>query len=216
MPIAEETGLIVPIGRWVLDRACLQATAWQSARDGKGLELSVNLSGRQIDDPGLVDDVARALERSGLDSKLLTLEITESILMNDTEHTIETLTKLRLLGVRLAIDDFGTGYSSLSYLRRLPVDVLKIDRSFVSVVDAGEDEAALVRSIVSLGKSLRLETVAEGIEQPGQLAELRSLGARFGQGYYFAKPLDPNEIGELVGNGGLARRSPGRAQQEVP
>jgi diguanylate cyclase (GGDEF)-like protein/PAS domain S-box-containing protein len=216
IPIAEDTGLIVSIGRWVLEKACQQARAWHSAREGKGLELSVNLSGRQIDDPGLVDDVARALNQSGLDPKMLTLEITESILMNDAEGTIETLGKLRRLGVRLAIDDFGTGYSSLSYLRRLPVDVLKIDRSFVSVVDAGADEAALVRSIVSLGKSLRLETIAEGIEQPGQLAELRSLGTRMGQGYYFAKPLDPSEIGELVGNGGLSVHVAGHAPQEVP
>jgi EAL domain-containing protein (putative c-di-GMP-specific phosphodiesterase class I) len=230
VPIAEENGLIVPIGRWVLEQACLQAQQWHAARDGKGLDLSVNLSGRQIDDPGLVDDVARALDRSGLDPRKLTLEITESILMHDAEGTIETLGKLRALGVRLAIDDFGTGYSSLSYLRRLPVDALKIDRSFVSVVDAGADEAALVRSIISLGQSLRLETVAEGIEQPGQLAELRSLGTRYGQGYFFAKPLEPDAICELVDRGlpattagtitatpttGPSRRSGRATRQEV-
>jgi diguanylate cyclase (GGDEF)-like protein/PAS domain S-box-containing protein len=201
VPIAEETGLIVPIGRWVLGHACLQAREWRAARGGRGLDLSVNLSGRQIEDPDLVDDVRRALEKADLEPRRLTLELTESILMHDAERTIETLGRLRGLGVRLAIDDFGTGYSSLSYLRQLPVDALKIDRSFVAVVDAGPDEAALVRSIVSLAQSLRLETVAEGIEQPGQLAELRSIGTRLGQGYFFARPLDPSAISELVEGG---------------
>ena len=174
---------------------------------GRGLDLSVNLSGRQIEDPDLVDDVRRALENADLEPRRLTLELTESILMHDAERTIETLGKLRGLGVRLAIDDFGTGYSSLSYLRRLPVDALKIDRSFVSVVDDGPDEAALVRSIVALAQSLRLETIAEGIEEPGQLAELRSLGTHLGQGYFFARPLDPAQITELV-EGGAGPSSP--------
>ena len=216
VPIAEETGLIIPIGRWVLEQACRQAQAWHGARGGKGLELSVNLSGRQIEDPDLVDDVRRALAASGLDPRLLTLEITESILMHDADGTIATLEQLRALGVRLAIDDFGTGYSSLSYLRRLPVDVLKIDRSFVAVVDAGPDEAALVQSIVTLGRSLRLETVAEGIEQPGQLAELLSLGTHLGQGYYFAKPLSPDEITALADGDATPTLDPNRAtRQEV-
>ena len=201
IPIAEETGLIVPIGRWVLERACLQARDWRGAREGRGLDLSVNLSVRQIEDPNLVDDVRQALQKADLEPRRLTLELTESILMHDTERTIDTLGRLRSLGVRLAIDDFGTGYSSLSYLRQLPVDALKIDRSFVAVVDAGPDERALVRSIVALAQSLRLETVAEGIEQPGQLAELRAIGTRLGQGYFFARPLDPAEIGELVERG---------------
>jgi EAL domain-containing protein (putative c-di-GMP-specific phosphodiesterase class I) len=213
VPIAEEAGLIASIGRWVLDQACLQAQVWQGAREA-GFDLSVNLSGRQIEDPEVVDDVRGALERSGLDPQRLTLEITESVLLHDVEATITTLGRLRELGVRLAIDDFGTGYSSLSYLRRLPVDILKIDRSFVAGVDAGPDEAALVRSIVSLGKSLRLETIAEGIEEPGQLAELRSLGTRWGQGYLFARPLDPDDVTTLIETrGGDARRA---RQREVP
>jgi EAL domain-containing protein (putative c-di-GMP-specific phosphodiesterase class I) len=179
--------------------------------------MSVNLSGRQIEDPGLVADVRQALDDAGLDPRMLTLEITESVLMRDAEPTIDALRRLREVGVRLAIDDFGTGYSSLSYLRRLPVDILKIDRSFVAVVDSGPDEAALVRSIVSLGASLRLETVAEGIEQPGQLAQLRSLGTRLGQGYYFAKPLEPGEVTTLVNGGSFATVDPSLAvRQEVP
>jgi diguanylate cyclase (GGDEF)-like protein/PAS domain S-box-containing protein len=217
VPIAEDTGLIVPIGRWVLEQACLQARAWRDACGGRGLEMSVNLSGRQVDDPGLVGDVRRALDEAGLDPKLLTLEITESVLMRDAEPTIDALRRLREIGVRLAIDDFGTGYSSLSYLRRLPVDVLKIDRSFVAVVDAGPDEAALVRSIVSLGRSLRLETIAEGIEQPGQLAELRSFGTRRGQGFLFAKPLEADDVTSLVLPGGVPVTDPHYAsRQEVP
>ncbi len=214
VPIAEESGLITAIGRWVLEEACRQAGTWQGAPNGRGFDLSVNLSGRQIEDPGVVDDVRRALEASGLPPQRLTLEITESVLMHDVDATIATLQRLRDLGVRLAIDDFGTGYSSLSYLRRLPVDILKIDRSFVAGVDDGPDEAALVKSIVSLGRSLRLETVAEGIEEPGQLAELRSLGTRLGQGYLFARPLDPEDITTL------RETRPGEprhiAPQEVP
>jgi diguanylate cyclase (GGDEF)-like protein/PAS domain S-box-containing protein len=213
VPIAEETGLIVPIGRWVLEQACLQAVAWRRLRRGRDLEMSVNLSGRQIEHPGLVDDVRRALDSAGLEASALTLEITESVLMRDAEATIGALHRLREVGVRLAIDDFGTGYSSLSYLRRLPVDVLKIDRSFVAVVDDGADEAALVRSIVSLGRTLRLETVAEGIEQPGQLEELRSLGAGLGQGYLFARPLEPDDMSALLADGGPGVRAIGRPQE---
>ena len=217
VPLAEDSGLIVPIGRWVLEQACLQARVWHAARGGRGLEMSVNLSGRQIEDPDLVADVRRALDEAGLDPGLLTLEITESVLMRDAEATIDVLRRLREIGVRLAIDDFGTGYSSLSYLRRLPVDILKIDRSFVSVVDAGPDEAALVRSIVSLGRSLRLETIAEGIEQPGQLAELRALGTVMGQGFLFAKPLAPEEVTNFVlANGGLAVDPQAATLPEVP
>jgi EAL domain-containing protein (putative c-di-GMP-specific phosphodiesterase class I) len=193
IPLAEESGLIVPLGRWVLTEACRQGQAWQ-ADAPKSLTMSVNLSARQVDDRALIDDVSAALRDSGLDPALLTLEITESVLLSDMEVVVARLRALKSLGVRLAIDDFGTGYSSLSYLRNLPVDILKIDRSFVAAVDSGTAERALVRSIVSLAQILGLETVAEGIEEPSQLTALRSAGAEYGQGFLFAEPLEAGKV----------------------
>ena len=192
IPVAEETGLIVQLGRWVLEQAARQATAWD-ATSGH-LTVSVNVSARQIQEPAFVQEVAAILASTGLVPGRLTLELTESVLMHDVDATATTLTALKALGVRLAIDDFGTGYSSLSYLGRFPIDELKIDRSFVAAMNTGPDESALVRSIVRLGETLHLETVAEGIEQADQLAELRALGAGLGQGYLFAKPLSPEDL----------------------
>ena len=193
--LAEESGLIVALGRWVLGEACRQACAWQSAGLGpQPLAMSVNLSARQLQDPALVDNVAVALEESGLDPRLLTLEITESVLMHDTQLTKQTLQQLKALGVRLVIDDFGTGYSSLSYLRRFPIDGIKIDRSFIDAIDTDREEADVVRSIIALSHRLKLETVAEGIERWTQLARLRLLGADLGQGHYLAMPLAPDEV----------------------
>jgi diguanylate cyclase (GGDEF)-like protein len=202
--LAEETGVIVPLGRWVLREACRQGAAWlpmQAEAGREPLSVSVNLSPRQVQHAGLVSDVMIALRESGLPPHLLTLEITESVLMQDVEFTTATLAALKAIGLRLAIDDFGTGYSSLSYLRRFPVDILKIDRSFVATLDSSDTEAALVRSILTLGRTLDLETIAEGIEREGQLRELRSLGAHLGQGYYFAAPLDADAIAALVAEG---------------
>jgi diguanylate cyclase (GGDEF)-like protein/PAS domain S-box-containing protein len=193
IPIAEETGLIVPLGRWVLERAAWQAKAWEDASLGH-LTVSVNVSARQIQEPAFVQEVAAILATTGLRPGRLTLELTESVLMQDVEATATTLTALKALGIRLAIDDFGTGYSSLSYLGRFPIDELKIDRSFVAALNTGPDESALVRSIVKLGETLHLETVAEGIEQADQLAELQALGAGLGQGFLFAKPLSPEDL----------------------
>jgi diguanylate cyclase (GGDEF)-like protein/PAS domain S-box-containing protein len=197
VPLAEETGLIVTVGRWVLERACQAAAEWQTVL-GRPVRISVNLSGRQIEDDSLIDDVRNAFESAGLDPGLLTLEITESILPRDVDAGLERLQALKRLGVSLAIDDFGTGYSSLSYLRRFPVDILKIDRSFISAVEDGAAEAALVRSIVSLAQILGLRTVAEGIEKTGQLLTLREMGVDEGQGHLFALPLSDVVLGPVL------------------
>jgi diguanylate cyclase (GGDEF)-like protein/PAS domain S-box-containing protein len=187
---AEETGLIVPIGRWVLREACVHARAWQ---DVCPLVVSVNLSARQFQHPGLIRDVAQALADSGLASAALKLEVTESVAMEAGAGTIQTFQALRGLGVRLAIDDFGTGYSSLAYLKRFPVDTLKIDRAFVNGVAEDQQDAAIVRSVVSLARTLGMRVTAEGIETPEQLRVLRSLGCDEGQGYLFQRPK-PAEV----------------------
>ncbi len=197
IPIAEETGLIVLIGRWVLRRACQTAREWEEER-GKPMRISVNLSSRQLREPGIVDDVRDALRDSGLDPQYLVLELTESMLMHDTDLSVARLTALKQLGVSLAIDDFGTGYSSLSYLQRYPIDILKIDRSFVEVIDQRGDGPVLASAIVALADSLRLSTVAEGIETEAQRAALRQLGCELGQGYLFAPPLDATAFYRLL------------------
>jgi len=192
IPVAEETGLVAALGRLVLDAACAQAAAWARAAHARGAEpvgLSVNLSAHQLDDVGVVADVARALTTSGLPPSLLTLEITESTLTRDT--ALARLVELKELGVHLAVDDFGTGYSSLHYLQRFPIDVLKVDKSFVDRVAREEQDAALVRAVIALGDALRLRVVAEGIELPEQQAALAALGCRDGQGYLYARPLPP-------------------------
>ena len=163
--------------------------------------MNVNVSGREVSEPGFVAGVAKVLADTGLDPARLVLEFTEGVLMRDTDSTMATLRALKGLGIRLAIDDFGTGYSSLSYVRQFPIDVLKIDRSFVASMADGPDETALMQSILNLSETLHLETVAEGIELPGQLAELQSLGADLGQGFLFAKPLEPHEIAAFLAAG---------------
>jgi diguanylate cyclase (GGDEF)-like protein len=199
VPLAEETGLIVPIGLWVLREACRQAAEWNAGRDGQPpLTVSVNLSARQLQQPDLPGVVAQILLETGLEPHSLVLEITESLLLLDTEATMHRLQRLKGLGLRLAIDDFGTGYSSLAYLRRFPIDIIKIDKSFVDEIAAGPDASTLARAIVQLGRTLRLGTVAEGIEAADQLAELRGSGCQLGQGYYFAKPLEREEVEALL------------------
>jgi diguanylate cyclase (GGDEF)-like protein/PAS domain S-box-containing protein len=197
IPIAEATGLIVPLGRWVLHEACRQAVEWGAAGDGRPPKMSVNISVRQFDRADLSEVVATVLAETGMPADRLCLEMTESVLMTDTEANLEQLLRLKALGLTLAIDDFGTGYSSLAYLRRFPVDTLKIDRSFVERLGVIADDTALTDTIVRLGKSLGMATVAEGIEEFGQLAALREMGCGYAQGYYFSRPVPAAEAGRL-------------------
>ncbi len=194
IPLAEETGLIVPLGAWALEESCRQAMQWhQASSDGIRLSISVNLSPRQLAEPSFPNEVARVLSQTGLYPDSLWLEITETTLMRDVESALSALGALRALGLHLAIDDFGTGYSSMAYLERLPVESLKIDRSFVAGVGRRSDSSAIATAIVSLAHALRLKTVAEGIEQPEQLDWLRSIGCELGQGYLFG-PARPAEF----------------------
>ena len=190
VPLAEETGLIVPLGVWALEEACRQAVALArgDARRAASSSMSVNLSPRQLAEPALPNDVARVLHETGIHPSALWLEITESTLMRDAESALSALGALRALGLHLAVDDFGTGYSSLAYLERLPVEALKIDRSFIAGVGARKDSTAIVDAIVSLARALRLSTVAEGIETREQFRQLRGMGCEIGQGYLFGPP----------------------------
>jgi EAL domain-containing protein (putative c-di-GMP-specific phosphodiesterase class I) len=208
VPFAEETGLIVPIGRWVLGEACRQAAAWQrEAPAGTSIHITVNLSGRQLHETSLVEDVRQALSASGLAPQALVLEVTESVMMQHTDLTLARLHELRGLGVQLAIDDFGTGYSSLSYLQSFPIDTLKIDKTFVDAVGRDGEDPVLARAIVALGGALQLNTVAEGIERAEQAAELARLGCMLGQGYYWAPPLPAAEFSARLADGRLLRRA---------
>ena len=190
LPVAEESGLIVPIGRWVLQEACRQAREWQT-RYGTDVALmvSVNLSGKHLQQASLTEEVQEVIRSTGIDPRQLIIEITETVAMAGAETTIEILRKLKALGVQLAIDDFGTGFSSLAYLKRFPVDLLKIDKSFVDGVAFRNHDRAIVEAIIALGHALGLRVIAEGVEGPEQLRELRSLGSELGQGYFFGRPL---------------------------
>jgi diguanylate cyclase (GGDEF)-like protein/PAS domain S-box-containing protein len=191
IPFAEETGLIVPIGRWVLQEGCRQAVLLQHAASvsPRPLGMSINLSVKQLQHPDIVEHVRQALEDSGLDPARLTLEITETVVMADTEVAVVRLKQLKALGLRLAMDDFGTGYSSLSYLSRFPVDVLKMDRSFLRP-GATVESRNLASAVVAIGANMELDVVAEGIEHADQWDTLRELGIHLGQGYHFARPMD--------------------------
>ncbi|MCB1002817.1 MAG: EAL domain-containing protein [Acidimicrobiales bacterium] len=197
--VAEESGLIVPIGRWVLEQAIRQGQRWQAELPGLDpLYLCINLSRRQLSDPHLVDDVARVLDETGVDPGLIDLEITESVLMDDVELAHRALSRLHALGVKLVVDDFGTGYSSLSYLQRFPVDLLKIDRSFVAGLGVNKGDTAIVSAVLSLAHALGMQAIAEGVETPEQLAELRRLGCDMAQGYFLARPQPAQAVADLL------------------
>jgi len=197
IPLAEETGLIIPIGEWVLRTACAQAMAWHAAGND-ALCVAVNMSAiqfQQQDVPTLVRDVLRS---SGLPAQCLELELTESSLMRDTNAAIETMRQIKNIGVRLTLDDFGTGYSSLSYLRRFPIDVLKIDKSFTFDVTTDEGAASITRAIIAMARSLNMTTIAEGVETIEQLELLSALGCDVMQGYHISRPLPVDQITALL------------------
>jgi diguanylate cyclase (GGDEF)-like protein len=206
IPTAEETGQIVELGRMVLTEACRQARAWNAAYPRvPGLTMSVNVSPRQFRDPSLGRIVQAALAAADLDPTHLIIEITESVLMEDSEANLERLHELKALGIGLAIDDFGTGYSSLSYLRRLPVDILKVDKSFIDGIADSTDALALASAIFRMGKTLRLSTVAEGVEHASQAANLLGIGCDVAQGFHYARPMAAREMGDFLRQSGSKR-----------
>ena len=197
IPLAEETGLILPLGEWVLRTACTQAKAWMNA-GGLPLLLAVNLSARQFQQPDLIDRVRAVLLDTGLPSTCLELEITESTLMEQGQQAVSTLAALKELGIRLAIDDFGTGYSSLAYLKRFPIDKLKIDQSFVRDIPYDSNDMEIAAAIIALARNLHLEVLAEGVETEEQLAFLCERGCNTCQGYLFSRPVPAEELTALL------------------
>jgi diguanylate cyclase (GGDEF)-like protein/PAS domain S-box-containing protein len=199
IPVAERSGLIVPIGSWVLTTACLEAVSWHRLYPGeRPLYVSINISARHFSHSAFIGHLREALEKSGIPPQCVKIELTESVAMNDAPSTEQTMSQLRVLGVGLSIDDFGTGYSSLSYLRRFPVDTLKIDQSFVSAMQRERENWAIVSTVVVLGRNLRLQVVAEGVETLGQLEKLRSIGCDAAQGYFFSKPVPSDAVKTIV------------------
>jgi diguanylate cyclase (GGDEF)-like protein len=199
IPLAEDTGLIVPIGLWILRKACRQLAKWQwQVAGNRDLFMSVNLSSKQVAQPGLVTEIQDILEETDLEAKQIKLEITESAVMGNAEMSARLLKRLKALGVQLSIDDFGTGYSSLGYLHRFPVNTLKIDRSFVGRIGEAAENIEIVRTIVSLAENMGMEVVAEGVETLSQLTQLRSLNCRYGQGYLFSRPIDAESVTALI------------------
>jgi EAL domain-containing protein (putative c-di-GMP-specific phosphodiesterase class I) len=206
MDLAEESGAIVSMGSWVLRTACTQAQVWTERHPQHPFTLSVNLSPSQLFQSRIVDDVEAALEASGFAASNLVLELTEGVMLREGAETVERLQALKRLGVQLAVDDFGTGYSSLSYLRRLPVDILKIDKLFVDGIADRDTDSAFASAIIRMAETLHLETVAEGVEQAAQAEKLRSLGCLSAQGFHFAKPLNVDGIDALLVAAGGSQR----------
>jgi diguanylate cyclase (GGDEF)-like protein len=198
VPVAEQTGMIVPLTLWVIREALAQLRAWDEDPDTHGLSLAVNISGRLMSEPGIGSAVARELHHGGVDPRRLILEITESLLMEDRSYAIQTLCQLRALGTRLSVDDFGTGYSSLSRLNKLPIDEVKIDQSFVSQLEHGDVGRTIVKASIAMAHGLGLRVVAEGVETERQLGTLRAFGCDEGQGYYFGRPAVPEKLTRLL------------------
>jgi EAL domain-containing protein (putative c-di-GMP-specific phosphodiesterase class I) len=197
--LAEETGLIVPIGRWVLGEACRQAREWQARFPRpEPIAVSVNLSVKELGEPGFAARVAEIVAASGLDPRSLKLEVTETLLAEDADRMRATLEELKRLGVHIYLDDFGTGYSSLGYLHQLPLDAIKIDRSFVSRMEADDRHFQIVRTVRTLARTVGVAAVAEGVETAGQLRALRELGCEYAQGYLFSRPVPPEEVERLL------------------
>jgi EAL domain-containing protein (putative c-di-GMP-specific phosphodiesterase class I) len=198
IPLAEDTGLIVPLGQWVMEEACQQLRAWQlSLPTSATVSMSINLSVRQLERETIVDEVSAVVARFGLDPSTITLEITETMVMADADLSMRRLADLQQVGVQLAVDDFGTGYSSLGYMEQFPVDILKIDRSFVDGLGVRQATPVL-QSIIELAQRLGVHIVAEGIERREQLEALQQLGCDLGQGYFFSGPVEANQLGDLL------------------
>ncbi len=205
--IAEETGAIVSIGRWALRTACAKAARIQQQIGDRAPTIAVNISGRQLQEPGLVDDTLKVLMQTGLAPEKLVLEITETVMISDFDFALSRLRELRNCKIRVALDDFGSGYSSLNYIRRLPIDLLKIDREFIADINESAEVAAMAETILDLTRILSVDAVAEGIETEEQLATLRRLGCRLGQGYLFMRPVDSAGIEAEVLKRAVARRT---------
>jgi diguanylate cyclase (GGDEF)-like protein/PAS domain S-box-containing protein len=218
LPLAEETGAIVALGRWVLEEACAQAVRWRDQRDALFMRVAVNSSAHQLDDDEMMPMLTGVLARSGLEPSRLMLEITESALVREGPRAVELLTGVRALGVRISLDDFGTGYSSLSYLRRLPIDAVKLDRAFISGLDGTTVDRQIVAAIVQMARAMSMTVIAEGVETEAQWAYLRELGCHLAQGYHFGRPMPPAQMTSLLeeaGHGGGLRHPPAAAEAPI-
>jgi EAL domain-containing protein (putative c-di-GMP-specific phosphodiesterase class I) len=198
LPLAEETGTIIPIGKWVLHTACKQAKEWRKDKRYKQLYVAVNLSARQFKEPDLVETIEEILKRTGLPSDCLKLEVTERGILQNPEHAITKMKILRAKGIHFSIDDFGMGYSPLNYLKRFPIDTLKIDRSFVRDATTNTDDQKIIKTIISMAQTLNMNTVAEGVENKAELDFLARQGCHMMQGYYFGRPMPANQFEKLL------------------